>query len=150
MNITELYLALFVGLVVSLLIEELLGVTCGGIIVAGYLSMICDDVLAMLVVFFIAIVTYFVVEFILPKIMILFGKRRFVACLIVSALLKLVVDLAVPVMPFSSLAFYSVGIITPGIIANTSCKQGLHITIPATLIATYLTFAVVQLIQLFV
>lgn len=150
MNITEFYLALFVGLTVSLLIEEIFGVTCGGIIVAGYLCMICDDALAMLAVFFVAIVTYFVVEFILPKIIILFGKRRFVACLIVSAILKLVIDLAVPAMPFASLGFRGVGIITPGIIANTSCKQGLHITVPATLIATYLTFGVVQLILLFV
>lgn len=150
MNITELYLALIVGLVVSLLFEELLGVTCGGVIVAGYLSMICDDVLAMLVVLFVVVLTYLIVEFVLPKFVIIFGKRRFVACLAVSAILKLIADILVPVLPFATLGFHSIGLVTPGIVANTSCRQGIHITIPAALIATYLTYFAVQLILMFI
>lgn len=150
MNITELYLALIVGMIVSLLIEEFLGVTCGGVIVTGYLSMMCDDVLAMLMVFFVVIATYLIVEFVLPKFVIIFGKRRFVACLAVSAVLKLVSDICVPVLPFVTLGFHSIGLVTPGIIANTSCRQGLHITIPAALVGTYLTFGIVQLILMFI
>lgn len=43
MVVSEFYIALTVGLVVSLLIQEVLGVACGGIIVPGYLAMMCDD-----------------------------------------------------------------------------------------------------------
>ncbi|MDD6022788.1 MAG: poly-gamma-glutamate biosynthesis protein PgsC [Oscillospiraceae bacterium] len=150
MNITEFYIALAVGVVLSLLVEEFVGVSCGGIIVPGYLAMICDDVLSMLVVFIIALITYFIVELILPRFVILYGKRRFIACLLVGLILKLVADLCVPVLPFATLAFRGVGVVTTGLIANTSIKQGIHITIPAVLVATYVTFGLVQLLLLFV
>ena len=47
-------------------------------------------------------------------------------------------------LPFATLAFRGIGVITPGLIAFTTIKQGIHITIPAVLIVTYLTFAIVQ------
>lgn len=147
MNITQFYLALVVGLVLGLLVEELLGITCGGVIVCGYLSMLCDDALSMIVVFLIAMITYLIVEFVLPKFVIIFGKRRFVACLAVSLVLKLLADCFVPMLPFATLAFRGAGVITPGLIANTCSKQGVHITIPSVLVGTYLTFVIVQLIM---
>ena len=141
---TEFYLALLVGLLLSLAIEEFFGVNCGGVVVAGYLSMICDDLLSMAVVFAISFLAYMVVEFILPKFMLLFGKRKFVVSLLVGLVFKVIADFLVPTLPFATLAFSGVGVITPGLIAHTSAKQGFHITLPAVLIATYLTFGIVQ------
>ena len=148
MNITEFYIALLVGLLLSIAIEELIGINCGGVIVAGYLSMVCDDILSLLVVLVIAMLTYLVVEFILPKFILLFGKRKFVACLLVGLVFKVLADFLVPVMPFATYGFRGLGVVTPGLIANTSAKQGLHITLPAVLIAAYLTFGIVQLVML--
>lgn len=150
MNITQFYLAIAVGLVFSLLIEETVGIVCGGAIVSGYLSMVCDDIVTMLVVFLIALLVYFVVEFILPKFVLLFGKRKFIACLLVGLVLKLLADFLVPMMPFATLAFRGTGVIVPGLIANTSAKQGLHITLPAVLVGTYVTYFIVQFIMMFV
>ena len=79
MVVSEFYIALTVGLVVSLLIQELLGVACGGIIVPGYLAMMCDDWVSMLVLLVIALLVYLIVQFVLPHFLILFGQRRFVA-----------------------------------------------------------------------
>lgn len=148
MIITEFYLALLVGLLLSIAIEEFIGINCGGVIVAGYLSLLCDDLVSILVVLVIAMLTYLIVEFVLPKFVLLFGKRKFVACLLVGLVFKVAADFLVPVMPFATLAFRGVGVITPGLIANTSAKQGLHITLPAVLVATYLTFGIVQLLML--
>ena len=147
MSITQFYLAIAVGLVFSLLVEETIGIICGGAIVSGYLSMVCDDLITMLVVFAITLLVYLIVEFILPKFVILFGKRKFVACILVSLCLKLLADFAVPFLPISTVTFRGAGVIVPGLIANTSAKQGLHITIPAALVGTYVTFALVQLIM---
>lgn len=144
MTITEFYLALLVGLLLSLAIEELIGVSSGGVIVAGYLSMICDDLLSLGVVLLIALLTYLIVEFVLPRFMLLFGKRKFVACILVALVFKLLADFFVPALPFATLAFRGIGVITPGLIAHTTIKQGIHITIPAVLVVTYLTFAIVQ------
>lgn len=46
MVITEFYIALLVGLLLSLAVEEFFGISSGGVIVAGYLSMVCDDLLS--------------------------------------------------------------------------------------------------------
>lgn len=146
MNITQFYIAIAVGLAISLLVEETLGIICGGALAAGYLAMVCDDPITMVLVFAISLLTYLIVEFVLPRFVILFGKRRLVACLLVGLVLKLGLDLLVPIMPFASLTYRGVGVIVPGLIANACCKQGLRFTIPAVLAATYATFGVVQLI----
>lgn len=150
MNITQFYIAIAVGLVLSLLVEETLGIICGGAVVAGYLAMVCDDPITMVLIFAISLLTYLIVEFVLPRFVILFGKRRFVACLLVGLVLKLTLDLLVPLMPFASLTYRGIGVIVPGLIANTSAKQGVCITVPAVLVATYATFGIVRLIMLFV
>ena len=150
MNITEFYIALLVGLILSLAIEELIGVSCGGVIVAGYLAMVCDDWLSIGIVILISLLTYLIVEFVLPRFMLLFGKRKFVACLLMALIFKVISVFFVPALPFATLAFRGIGVVTPGLIAHTSTKQGVHITIPAVLVATYLTFAIVQGIMLII
>lgn len=144
MIVSEFYIALLVGLLLSLAVEEFFGISSGGVIVAGYLSMVCDDWLSLLVVLLISLLTYLIVEFILPRFILLFGKRKFVACILVALVFKLLADFFVPALPFATLAFRGLGVITPGLIAHTTIKQGVHITIPAVLVVTYLTFFIVQ------
>ena len=104
--------------------------------------------MSMAIVLLVALATYLVVELILSKFLLLFGKRKFVACLLVSLIFKVAADLLVPMLPVATLAFRGIGLISPGLIANTSARQGLHITIPAVLVATYATFGIVRLLML--
>ncbi len=150
MIITEFYIALLVGLILSLAIEEIFGISCGGVIVAGYLSMVCDDLLSIGVVILISLITFLIVEFILPRFMLLFGKRKFVACLLIALVFKVLSGFFVPALPFVTLAFRGIGVVTPGLIAHTSTKQGIHITIPAVIAATYITFVIVQGLMLLI
>ena len=150
MVVSEFYIALTVGLVVSLLIQELLGVTCGGIIVPGYLAMMCDDWVSMLVLLVISLLVYLIVQFVLPHFIILFGQRRFVACLLVGLILKLACNLMVPVVPYAELAFEGFGVVIPGLIANTCMKQGVHITIPAVIVSTAIVYGITRLLLLLV
>ena len=150
MVITEFDIALLVGLLLSLAVEEFFGISSGGVIVAGYLSMVCDDLLSIGVVLLISLLTYLIVEFVLPRFMLLFGKRKFVACILVALIFKLLSDFLVPTMPFATLAFRGIGVITPGLIAHTTTKQGIHITIPAVIVVTYLTYGIVQGLMLLI
>jgi hypothetical protein len=109
--------------------------------------MICDDLLSVGIVLLIALLTYLVVEFVLPRFILLFGKRKFVACILVGLVFKLLADFFVPTLPFATLAFRGIGVITPALIAHTTIKQGVHITIPAVLAVSYLTFGIVQLLM---
>ena len=86
----------------------------------------------------------------MPHFIILFGQRRFVACLVVGLILKLACNLMVPVVPYAELAFEGFGVVIPGLIANTCMKQGVHITIPAVIVSTAIVFGITRLLLLLV
>lgn len=142
MEATYFYLALVIGLVVSLLIEQIFGVSTGGMIVPGYLAIVCDDISQVILIFAVSFIVYLIVDYILPHFMILFGRKKFVASLIVGLLIKLTLEMVFPILPFSIMEFRGVGVITPSLIANSYSKQGIRYTIPAVLIAAYITFGI--------
>ncbi|MCH5198145.1 MAG: poly-gamma-glutamate biosynthesis protein PgsC [Oscillospiraceae bacterium] len=146
MEVTYLYVALIVGMAISLLMAEFFGVNPGGMIVPGYLALICDNIPQMLIIFGVSIAVYLIVNYVLPKFVILFGRRKFVATLIVGIIIKLILELLFPFLPFATLEFRGIGVITPSLIASCYSKQGFKYTIPSVLIATYLTFAIVTLL----
>ena len=146
MDATYFYLALVIGLVISLLIEEYFGISAGGMIVPGYLAMICDDIPQLLLIFAVSFVIYLIVNFILPHFVILFGKRKFCATLIVGIVIKLILEMFFPMLPFATIAFRGIGVITPALIANSYAKQGIRFTVPAVLVASYATFGILTLI----
>jgi len=147
MDVTYFYVALIIGLALSLLCEEIFGISAGGMIVPGYLALVCDDIIQILLIFAIAFLDYFIVNYLISKVIILFGRRKFVAMMIVGVVLKLIVELLFPaIFPMSASLFRGIGIITPALIANTFTKQGILYTVPAVLVVSYATFGLVTLI----
>lgn len=55
-----------------------------------------------------------------------------------------------PTLPFATVSFRGVGSITPSLLASTYTRQGILYTIPAALIATYVTYWLVNLISVFI
>ena len=148
MEASYFYLALVIGLFISLLMEEILGISAGGMIVPGYLAMVCDDIPQLLLIFFISFAVYLIVNHVLPHFVILFGKRKFVATLIVGILLKLILELFFPILPFATVEIRGIGAITPILIANSYAKQGIRYSVPAVLAAAYITFGILSLLCL--
>ena len=150
MTLTHFYLAIVIGTVLSLIVDEVFGIQCGGYIVPGYLAMVCDDIACVLIVFALSLITYLLINYVLPQFMILFGKRKFAVSLIVSIILKLATEMLFPMIPFASVTFRGVGAITPSLLANSYSRQGIIYTIPATLIVTYITFGLVNLLSIYI
>ena len=150
MTLTHFYLAIVIGTVLSLIVDEVFGIQCGGYIVPGYLAMVCDDIACVLIVFALSLITYLIINYVLPKFMILFGKRKFAVSLIVSIILKLATEMLFPMIPFASVTFRGVGAITPSLLANSYSRQGIIYTIPATLIVTYITYGLVNLLSIYI
>lgn len=146
METTYFYLALVIGLAISLLMEELIGISAGGMIVPGYLAMVCDDIGQVLLIFAVSFAIYLIINYVLPHFVILFGHRKFVATMIIGIIIKLILELIFPALPFASVTIRGIGIITPALIANSYSKQGIRYTVAAVLIASYLTFAIVSLL----
>ena len=149
MTISSFYIAIIVGLSLSLFVEIKFGVSPGGIIIPAYLAMVFDNPAIMLNVFLIAILTFLFVKYVVSKVVLIYGKRRFVACIFVALIFKVITGLLFPLIPFSVLAYEGVGVVTSGIIANTYFKQGIAITTGGTVVTTAIVFAVMQIVYIF-
>ena len=145
---TELYLSLVIGVVVSLIYAERTGVIPAGLVVPGYLALVLDQVLFLIAIFLISFATFLVVEYGVSRLVILFGRRRFVAMLSIGIVFKLVFDALYPAMPFEVYEFRGIGVIVPGLVANSIARQGLPHTLISTLLLSGLTFLLVFAVNL--
>jgi poly-gamma-glutamate biosynthesis protein PgsC/CapC len=141
---SDLYIALVLGVILSLLFSEKTGIVPAGMVVPGYLALVFDQPIFIAVIFGISLLTYVIVTYGLARITLLYGRRKFAAMLAVGIVLKLILDYTYPVLPFEILEFRGIGVIVPGLIANTIQKQGAIITIGSTLLLGGLTFVILS------
>ncbi|ADK08307.1 TPA: capsular polyglutamate amide ligase/translocase CapC [Bacillus anthracis] len=146
---SDLYIALVLGVTLSLIFTERTGILPAGLVVPGYLALVFNQPVFMLVVLFISILTYVIVTYGVSRFMILYGRRKFAAMLITGICLKLLFDYCYPVMPFEIFEFRGIGVIVPGLIANTIQRQGLPLTIGTTILLSGATFAIMNIYYLF-
>ncbi|AAM26221.1 MULTISPECIES: capsular polyglutamate amide ligase/translocase CapC [Bacillus] len=146
---SDLYIALVLGVTLSLIFTERTGILPAGLVVPGYLALVFNQPVFMLVVLFISILTYVIVTYGVSRFMILYGRRKFAATLITGICLKLLFDYCYPVMPFEIFEFRGIGVIVPGLIANTIQRQGLPLTIGTTILLSGATFAIMNIYYLF-
>jgi gamma-polyglutamate biosynthesis protein CapC len=121
------YELFFIGLLLSLLFIAVTGYYPGGIIVPGYLVLYADQPLRItgtLVAGFIAFLIYRLAS----KYLILFGKRRFVFLILISAILAFSFSFLLPMVFPVSLEMKMIGWVIPGLIANNFDRQGILIT----------------------
>ena len=128
-----------IGMVLSLLATETLGVTAGGIIVPGYIALHLDSPLQLIATFGISIITFIIIK-LLSNFILIYGKRRLVLTLLFGFLLgyltraenNLLADL-------TQKDFVAIGNIIPGLIANWMDRQGVLRTICVVLITSSVT-----------
>ena len=134
------YLAIGLGMLVSLLFSETLGVMGGGGIVPGYFAMHLQDLVSVFMTFFIAYVAYLIIYY-LSKYILIYGRRRVILSLLVAFLLGLIVRTNVN-MP-GSLDY--IGFIIPGLVASWYDKQGVVRTTSVVLIQSSLVHFILML-----
>ena len=141
---SDLYIALVLGVILSLLFSERTGIVPAGLVVPGYLALVFDQPIFIAVIFGISLLTYVIVTYGLARITLLYGRRKFAAMLAVGIVLKLILDYTYPILPFEIMEFRGIVVIVPGLIANTIQKQGAVITIGSTLLLGGLTFVILS------
>lgn len=146
MYITDFYMSLVIGVAATLLFVESFGITPGGIIVASYLALVFDSPITIVLILLVSFITYGIVNFILPKFVILYGKRKFVATMIVAVTLKLIFEAIYPITPFPTFEFRGIGIIVPALLSNCYSRQGIKITLIATLVMTAIVYGIMQIV----
>ena len=128
------------GIILSLVLSEALGVTAGGIIVPGYISLFLEQPVQVVSTFLVAILVWLIIKG-LSKVMFLYGKRRIVLALILGFLFGyLSRTIYVDTESIKSVAV--IGNIIPGLIANWMDRQGVVRTVSVVL----LTAVIVKLL----
>ena len=142
---SELYFSLFVGVVLSLIFAEKFGINPAGLVVPGYLALIFVQPIMLLSVLIISCLTYFIVSNGISKWVILYGRRKFAAMILTGMVIKFIFDLLYPLTPFEMVEVSGIGVVIPGIIANTIQKQGVVITLSTTMLLTCITYIILFL-----
>ncbi|MDQ0253919.1 poly-gamma-glutamate biosynthesis protein PgsC/CapC [Evansella vedderi] len=147
----DVYLAMVAGVIFSLFYAEKTGVLPAGLVVPGYIAMMFGDLINIAVVFLISFITFLIVMKVIAKFTILYGRRKFTAMLTVAILLKLSFDYMFPSLSMAETVegLKAIGIIVPGLIANTIQKQGVLPTVGSTMLLSGLTFSFVFLFNMF-
>ncbi len=159
-------IAIGLGMIISLVLTESVGVTAGGLIVPGYIALSLHNPYAVIFTFCISLLTLLILNF-LSRFIIIYGKRRLVFCLLLSFTLgsfirdipvyfitykpggdfflsNLIVYMSTGLYDFNSfLASYSgemiyIGWLIPGLISSWMDRQGVLSTISTILIISSL------------
>jgi len=128
-----------IGMVLSLLVTETLGVTAGGIIVPGYIAMHLDSPSRLIMTFGISIITYLIIK-LLSNFILIYGKRRLVFALLLGFLFGHLTHSANNSFgDLTNMDLVVIGNIIPGLIANWMDRQGVLRTICTVLITASVT-----------
>ena len=120
------------GIILSLVLSEALGVTAGGIIVPGYISLFLHQPVQVFSTFCVAILVWLIIKG-LSKVMFLYGKRRIVLALILGFFFGYLSRIIyVDTESIQSVAV--IGNIIPGLIANWMDRQGVVRTVSVVLL----------------
>ena len=132
------------GIVLSLVLSESLGVTAGGIIVPGYISLYLHQPTHVVITLLVAIMVWAIIQA-LGKIIFLYGKRRIVLALILGFFFGYISRNFLYVNEdFGSLAV--IGNIIPGLIANWMDRQGVTRTISVIILTSVLVKLIIMLL----
>jgi len=126
-------IALGLGLLVNLLSTEVLGFPSGGFVVPGYLALFLNRPIRVLATFFIALLTWAIVHFILSRIMLLYGRRRFALTLLVGFIIAALSERFLGGIQGVSAEMRSIGHLIPGLLAAGMLSEGVIPTAAAAL-----------------
>lgn len=140
MLITNIDTVLILGVIFSLLFTEITGVLPAGLVVPGYLALLIKQPQAIFLTFFISILTYLIVYFGVSKVTILYGKRKFAAMITVTIVLQFIIHAILPFDYSNIFGLAAVGIVVPGLLANTIQRQGLATTFLSTGLLSAVTY----------
>ncbi|MCY7008833.1 poly-gamma-glutamate biosynthesis protein PgsC [Fusobacterium simiae] len=115
------------GVILSIAFYEITEISPGGLIVPAYFALYLDNPTKIILTIFISLLTFILLK-ILSNYAIIYGRRRFTVCIILSFLIKTLLKyLNIYILNENEIYFLNiaiVGIIIPGILAQEMDKNG--------------------------
>jgi len=124
---------LTIGIVVSLVLTEVIGLSAGGIIAPGYVALLLDRPAALAGFLLVAAASYGVVRA-LSTVLMLYGHRRFAVAVLTGLTLGVGLQWASLSAPLY-VEWVGLGLIVPGLLAHQFDRQGVLPTLAMLAIA---------------
>ncbi len=135
-----------IGLVLSLIFSETLGLAAGGMVVPGYAALMIHHPLRILGTIMVSLLTFLSMKF-LSNYMFVYGRRRTVLVILLGFMFGwLSRQLLVIETRSLTLELQTIGLIIPGLIANWMERQGVVKTITTLIIAAVFIRLVLMII----
>jgi poly-gamma-glutamate biosynthesis protein PgsC/CapC len=116
--------AIGLGLAISLIFSETLGLAAGGMVVPGYLALMIHEPLRLVGTVGVALLTFATLK-LLSRYVLIYGRRRIVVAVLIGFVLgALSRSLLVFKVRDVSLDLRTIGFVIPGLIANWMERQG--------------------------
>lgn len=125
------------GLVVSLLFSQTLGLATGGMVVPGYLALQIHHPLRLLGTVACALAAYALLR-LLSNYMFIYGRRRTVLMIVLGFVLGALARKVLAFPPAEASGLEPIGLIVPGLIADWMERQGVLPTLASMLLGTVL------------
>lgn len=133
-----MYNLIILGIIISIIFYELTEISPGGVIVPGYIALFITQPGRIIVTIFLSLATLLVVN-ILSNYTILYGRRKFGIMVIISFIIRLIMQMSINYLPLPDiLATSSIGYIIPGIIAQDIGRQGIIKTVSSMILVASL------------
>lgn len=117
--------AIGLGLVISLVFSETLGLAAGGMVVPGYVALLVHEPLRLVGTVLVSLATLGVLKLI-AQYALVYGRRRIVAAVLIGFVFGAVSrDLLVFNVGGSHVELQTIGYVIPGLIANWMDRQGI-------------------------
>jgi len=127
-------LAIALGIAVSLLVSEVVGVSAAGLVVPGYLALHLDQPARLAATFAVALATWALVRFGLSRLVVLYGRRRLAVAVLAGFILNVLAERLLLALPAQPVDARVIGYIVPGLIASEALSQGVVPTFAVTLL----------------
>ena len=124
--------SLVIGVLASLLLTELIGLSAGGVIVPGYVALLLDRPISLTGFIVAALISYGLVRWLSHYVM-LYGNRRFSLILLIGMTLSITAQYIAPALAAAHLEWAGIGFIVPGLLGHQFDRQGI---VPSLLMLT--------------
>ena len=135
-----------IGLVLSLIFTETLGLAAGGMVVPGYVALMLHHPLRIVGTILVSLLTFSTIKY-LSNYIFIYGRRRTVLVILVGFLFGwLSRELLIIQTNYLTLELQTIGLIIPGLIANWMERQGVIKTISTMVIAAIIIRLILMII----
>ena len=135
------------GLILSLVFSETLGLAAGGMIVPGYAALMIHQPLRIIGTVVVSLATFGVLK-LLSTSAFIYGRRRIVFTILIGFVLGWISRETFQIhLGDQNLQFHTIGLVIPGLIANWMDRQGILPTLSMMLIAAVIVRLLLMIVS---